>query len=315
MWKVVRRAGSLCMVSTLLLFCMLIGQSQSAFARIHTYNALMHHTLRSSHTYWTLARMIHARALDATGKATPVYQTVGQHPAKSDAVEVPPDSYNTLPYAAEGRVFFTDPQTQIDYACSGTAVTSTNKSVVDTAGHCVMQGGSGSNYYTNWMFCPQRLEGNCPLGQWNAEQLFTSTQWATSGSASRDFGFAVVGQNQQGQALDDVVKPVSLVTNLSDTETFTALGYPAQAPFDGEHMYSCDSPTTTVDIRQGKPRPIGIACNMNEGSSGGGWLVQLNGTWFLNGNTSYSYASVPDTLFSPYYDSYVKTIFNQAENS
>ncbi len=260
---------------------------------------------------WTTERMHHAvPAEQILGKAPDL--KLRERAIVPSALPVPPGAYNSLPYSAEGKVFFTDPQTGLDYLCSGTALISQNRSVVDTAGHCVIEGGSGDNFYTNWIFCPQYLNGNCPRGQWSARELITSTQWADNGTLSRDIGFAIVGAHN-GQRLTDAVRSVNIITGLSRNQTFTALGYPAMPPFDGEHMQSCRSGTVTTDSSQGSPATTGIDCNMNGGSSGGGWLIRRNNTWYLNGHVSYRYSTLPDVLFSPYYDSFVRNIYNQAQ--
>src|SRR4051812_8139550 len=57
-----------------------------------------------------------------------------------------------------GRVFFTFQGRKA--SCSGDAVTSTNKSVVVTAGHCVKFEGS---WHTDWIFVPGYDNGNAPF--------------------------------------------------------------------------------------------------------------------------------------------------------
>ena len=71
-----------------------------------------------------------------------------------------PATYNP----AHGKVFFTD--SGVNYVCSGTALTSGNKSVVWTAGHCVNEGPGA--YYTNWAFVPAYKDGARPYGTWAA---------------------------------------------------------------------------------------------------------------------------------------------------
>lgn len=264
-----------------------------------------------SKQYWTSDRMKDASPIEQTyprnGKDVRK-QLDRLSSATPRATQVPPASYATFPYSVIGKVFFTDPQSGTDYVCSGTALQSANKSVVDTAGHCVMEGGSGNNFYTNWMFCPQRLEGNCPKGMWHAIRLYASTDWAQNNALGRDLGLAVVGKNND-KALTDVVGGVNIRTSISAQQQFTALGYPAAEPFDGEHMQQCSSQTIRRDTMQ-DPDAVGIACNMTGGSSGGGWLIRSGNTWYLNGHTSYGINFLPNVLFSPYYDNVVQNMYN-----
>jgi hypothetical protein len=325
----IRRAQCLILPGWLLftlLVVTVIDQDQSAYAaqtnRQQSDIAMIHHVItggtEQAPDYWTDERMKNAYPIDTdhaqTQSNTLKSQVVGNASGlySGQAQRVAASNYNKFPYSAEGKVFFTDGQTGNDYVCSGTAVISANKSVVDTAGHCVIEGGSQTNYYTNWMFCPQRLNGQCPKGQWFARELYASPEWASNMTISRDIGFAVV-EKHGNKALDDVVQPVQIATNLPYGQTYKALGYPEKAPFDGEHMDSCQSMTVNTDSKQGTPKTVAIACTLTGGASGGGWLVQSNNSWYLNGHTSYGYDDLPGVLFSPHYDSYVRSIYNKAQ--
>jgi V8-like Glu-specific endopeptidase len=264
--------------------------------------------------YWSLDRMQRAQPVNTLVNRARDRARASRTRINAAAMNVPAGLYSSSPYAALGKVFFTDPQSGTDYVCSGTAVNSANRSVVDTAGHCIIEGGSGNNFYRNWMFCPQRMQGNCPKGEWFARDFYTSQQWANNGTLARDIGYVVV-ERHGGQALGDVVPSISLATDLPRNQQYRALGYPAASPFDGEHMYGCDSATTSTDSSQGSPNTVGISCDMTGGSSGGGWLIKRDNTWYLNGHVDYGYDDMPNVLFSPYYDSFVRGIFNRAQNA
>src|SRR5439155_15822696 len=68
-----------------------------------------------------------------------------------------------------GRVFFLFNGAKA--SCSGDAVTSGNKSVVITAGHCVKYQGT---WHTNWVFVPGYNNGNAPYGEWPAKATLTT---------------------------------------------------------------------------------------------------------------------------------------------
>ncbi len=68
------------------------------------------------------------------------------------------------PFRSHGKVFLTvsGGTAPGDYICSGTALSSNNRSVVWTAGHCVFDD-LGGGYATNFTFVPAYLDGAAPL--------------------------------------------------------------------------------------------------------------------------------------------------------
>src|SRR5689334_7845843 len=134
----------------------------------------------STFAYWTAARMKAARSADnliVKEVVHPAEQVIsGATPAILDPVHPMTDAGRTtttsqtqaqaspvpspyvFPYSTVGKIFFTDPQTNTDYVCSGTAVASSNGSTIDTAGHCVANGGK-NYFYTHWAFCAQYYNG------------------------------------------------------------------------------------------------------------------------------------------------------------
>ena len=79
---------------------------------------------------------------------------------------------------------------------------------------------------------------------------------------------------------------------------YQAIGYPAEAPFNGLREYDCSSGYQGSDRSLGDPAPISMRCDMTGGSSGGGWL-DAGGR--LVSLTSYGYSSQPNTLYGPYF--------------
>ena len=100
--------------------------------------------------YWTAKRMREAK---------PVARAKGA--GRGGKTSYPFTRYEASPYPAmHGKVFFTD--SGVNYVCSGTALTSNNKSVVWTAAHCVNEG--LGQYFTNWAFVPAYRDGARPYG-------------------------------------------------------------------------------------------------------------------------------------------------------
>jgi V8-like Glu-specific endopeptidase len=225
---------------------------------------------------------------------------------------LPTADYRTFPYSTIGRVFFTDPTTNQNYACSGTALTSENESVVWTAGHCVHGGGAGEVFYTNWAFIPSYVDHTRPVGTWPALVTMAPAQWISSGNLRYDMAAAVVG-TLGGHRLTEVTGGRGIQWNLSNTQTFTPYGYPAAAPFTGERILYCTSDLLSTGNPGGSgPPTLGIGCDMTEGSSGGGWIV---GDQFVNSNVSYGIEGKPNVFYGPYFGDAAATLYQSAATS
>ena len=281
--------------------------------------------------YWTPERMKSAHPADellahvnfsqgpvekgGSGVGAPAIPQGQQIGAVPYATVVPHSYYSHFPYSTVGKIFFTDPKTGLDYVCSGDAVSSKNKSVVDTAGHCVIQGGSGNDWFINWEFCPQYYYGSIPHGCWLARKFFSTTGWTSSNSFEDDFGDVAVSPNSHGYIVN-VVGGAGWAYGLSTNQTFTALGYPAASPFNGALMYQCGPtlPSKSFSFDDGKA--IAIPCTMTEGCSGGPWMISSNGAFgYVNGHNDFRPTSDPGHMYSPYYDSGWFTVFNTAQNA
>jgi hypothetical protein len=247
--------------------------------------------------YWTTQRM---------ENAIPVEQTRGGGNAKRAAVPWTsyeyPGAYTTFPASTHGKVFFT--LNGFNYVCSGTAVNSSNRSVVWTAGHCVNEGPGA--FATNWAFVPAYRDGSRPFGTWTARALITSSAWAGQGNISYDVAGAVMNTNG-GSALTDVVGGRGIAFNYNRNQYYTSFGYPAAPPFTGQRLWVCESQLQTSDPTT-SPQTMGIGCNMTGGSSGGGWIV--GGA--VHSVNSYGYGNQPNVMYGPYQGSVAQSVFNAA---
>lgn len=347
------RYGSI-VVLCLLSLCLALGSSvavqaaaphanpQSVQGKVVASQHISSTSSNAARSYWTSARMKAARSADVltktarhtrqaatTGKALshgPVLPQGQQRTApktqsasalRPSAYPLPPSYYSYFPYSTIGKVFFTDSRTGGNYVCSGTVVNSNNLSVVDTAGHCVVQGGSGGNWYTNWVFCPQYYYGSCPAGVWTARQLWSYSYWVNNGWLEEDYGAAVINANWWGTRIVNAVGGTGWAANYSRNQYFYAFGYPAAYPFDGNTLYYCPSPYNGNDYPSpGNAPALYITCNMTGGSSGGGWLISINGTFgYVNGHNDYKYTNDAQHMYSPYYGNDWYAVFNAAQNS
>ena len=103
--------------------------------------------------------------------------------------------------------------------------------------------------------------------------------WLALGANVRvDIGAATLVRDPAGRGIEDVVGARDIEFGRPDPSSVTAFGYPAeptlfQPLFDGERVYSCDSPITGSDNPPGPgPDTLQIECDMSGGSSGGGWV-------------------------------------------
>jgi len=205
-----------------------------------------------------------------------------------------------------GRVFFTYQGRQA--SCSGNAVTSANKSVVITAGHCVKLDGA---FHTNWAFVPAYNNGNAPYGTWTARVLRATPQWVATEDINYDIGAAVVNQ-LNGQSLTDVVGGQGVAFNQARGQNMYAFGWPAAAPYDGTRMIYCSGRVFNAFLSNG----IGMTCDMTGGSSGGPWFLQFSeatGTGIVNSVNSYKINFVPTWMFGPYFGADAQNLYNSAQ--
>lgn len=217
-----------------------------------------------------------------------------------------------LPARTWGKVFFTTPKG--DYVCSGTAVTSENKSVVWTAGHCASNPGARSFYSDRWIFVPGYDNGRSPFGRFAGKRFFTTRAWYRRGDSAFDLA-AVVVAPVKGKTLVDTVGGQGIAFNQTRTQEYVSGGYPADYPFDGRSLYVCDAPLGSND-RASSPPTIAIGCDMTGGSSGGGWLVNVqNGLGTLVSVNSYGYYTQPDAMYGPYQGNAAERLYNQASSS
>ncbi|GAB3954850.1 peptidase [Kribbella albertanoniae] len=208
--------------------------------------------------------------------------------------------------ATEGRVFFT--YTGRTASCSGTAVTSGNKSTVVTAGHCVKLDGA---FHTNWVFVPAYNAGATPYGTWTAKKTYATPQWVASEDINYDVGAAVVNP-LNGANLTDVVGGQGIAFNQARGQNMYAFGYPAAAPYDGSKLIYCSGKVFNAFISDG----LGMTCDMTGGSSGGGWFLQFSestGAGIVNSVNSYKINFIPTWMFGPYFGADAQNLYNTAQ--
>ncbi len=232
----------------------------------------------------------------------------------------------TFPYRAVGKLFFTIPYVGI-FVCSGSVVSAVNRSVVWTAGHCVVTpagtfpGQAEPLQHTNFLFIPafhrNHLSGHMdnPFGAWTAHASVTLNLWSVAGLSEYDYAALVMARGgKRGRAL--IAKKtgfLGFLTNFPRFQHWHVSGYPAgpQSPpspgpiFDGGHQEICTALLGALDQPSGipgvDPPTNGIGCDQTGGASGGPWLLDFSGSPgfnnLVNSNNSYRYVCItPECL-------------------
>jgi V8-like Glu-specific endopeptidase len=218
------------------------------------------------------------------------------------------DKYTQYPHKTIGKIFFTKASDGNDYVCSGSAVNSTNKRLIVTAGHCVSDG--NGKFHKNVIFVPAYNPNNPkssqrePYGRWSSCYLSTRTAWHTKEDLGQDIGM-IKACDKGSSRLHNTVGYLGYKANVSRNQLWQSLGYPQAAPFDGRKLAYCRALYATSDSRK-SPATNGIGCNMTGGSSGGPWIVEYTpgktgAVNYINGLNSYGYNKQPNVMYSPYF--------------
>jgi len=192
------------------------------------------------------------------------------------------------------------------YSCSGTALNTPSRSIVLTAGHCVIEGGSEGRRIS---FVPAYDHGARPFGTFEVKSVYVTPQWRRSENPDFDLAALRVEPNELG-ALTDVVGARGYASSRSRLSAFEIFGYPA-AVLRGEELRSCRAHGLGLDLltdRFGGPPTMPASCDMAAGSSGGAWLLEGQ---FVAGVTSYSYQGRPTQLFTPYFGPQIASFLRQ----
>ena len=279
--------------------------------------------------YWTESRMENAkdgallirdrdeqaaRGSVARGEPTVLKGTV----ARGKKPKPDPNAFGGGYYTGGGKVVQTTGKVFFslggsDYVCSGSSTVAANRSLVQTAGHCLNEG--PGSFATNFTFVPGYDDGNAPFGEFAASNLWTSSEWADQGNIDYDVGYAVVG-TAGGSTLTDAVGAQGVGFNLARNATMYAFGYPAAAPYDGSDIAWCNGPVAADSW--GGTSAQGMVCDMTGGSSGGPWFINYSestGIGTLNSVNSFKYNGGPlaDRMFGPYFGSVVQGVYDDAQ--
>ncbi|GAA3038824.1 hypothetical protein [Streptosporangium longisporum] len=204
-----------------------------------------------------------------------------------------------------GRVFLTIGGS--DFVCSASSVRSANRDLVVTAGHCVKDGAGA--WADNWTFVPGYAQGRRPYGQYTARRMFVAGPWSRKGDDSHDIGMVAVGTSG-GRHLGDVVGGQNIAFGTPRGRSTSGFGFPADTPYDGEHLVYCAGPLR--DDPNGQTTGQGMRCDMTAGSSGGPWLAGFDastGRGTIVSVSSFKYSDDRRTMYGPYFGGSARDLY------
>jgi V8-like Glu-specific endopeptidase len=266
--------------------------------------------------YWTRERMREARPVEelfpAGARADRGAAPLPARPEERRPLHHRVRHIERFPARTNGVSFFhLDLPNPGDFQCSATAVKSPNRSLVLTAGHCVFDSLATGGFATKWVFVPAYNHGGAPFGRWPATSLAKTDGWQSpsSGDFRYDVGFATVAERRK-RSLEGRIGARPIAFNQRRKQKYEIFGYPALPPprqFDGKHLFRCDSRYRGADRGAPDPKPLGVSCDMHEGSSGGAWVIHHKS---VAGLTSYGRSGQPDRLYGPYFGGVVKSLYD-----
>lgn len=202
------------------------------------------------------------------------------------------------PLSAHGRIFFQKTGSDALYSCSGTVVRSRKRNLIFTAGHCVYDLGV-ADFNQRITFVPAYREGQAPLGQFPAILRLATSGWISGAGTGHDVGAITVAETLQDRLGG---RPVDFDFQARQGSRLSIFGYPAlpSPPYDGESPIVCDAAIVTGFNTGTPPSVAATPCDMQQGSSGGGWIDEAG---YLVSVVSHGYCdSEPKTcgiIFGP----------------
>ncbi len=207
-------------------------------------------------------------------------------------------NWKKYPHTAMGRLFFRVPG-EGTASCSGSVAVGRS---IWTAGHCVYTTGRG--WHTNMIFVPAYRNGNAPYGKFKVSDSATFKGWMSGGrnAFAYDIGMVVV-KNRSGKKISKWVGSLGAAFNQSRKQLFHSFGYPGNVS-KGRYLVACKGRTSAIK-RSYNPDVFGMGCVMEQGSSGGPWLLKykINKAGkvnYINGVVSHGRPG-SEEFFSPYF--------------
>lgn len=211
-----------------------------------------------------------------------------------------------------GRVFWTVRTSS--YSCSASVITSKSTDLIATAAHCVYDTDSKTWYNNNnWVFIPAYSNGYKPYGTWPARRFMLRTSWMTGNDYNADVAFVAL-QTVSQRHIQAVVGSQGISFNAARLAYTYSFGYPANLD-NGEYLKSCAGNVSRSSYTQNQYAGQALPCTMGHGCSGGPWLqnfVESTGIGFVTAVNSFMIANVPNVMNGPYFDSNIKSLYDNS---
>jgi hypothetical protein len=263
-----------------------------------------------------------------TGKAASTAAVAGPFANTSalEGTEVTAAESNLPPNSANGKLVGTF-ETEIGnnqvlvkkYVCSAAVVNSPAGNVIVSAGHCGIDPETGIKTSEKLIFIPGYRNNSDPFGKWSVEYLITPEAWKSTAlpgvraNEGSDLAFFRLKKNKQEESVQQAVGALGINFDQACNQSYTQFGYPAEAPYTGELLYSRTSPYAGADSASGfVPVPMKIGTDFTRGASGGPWTVGAGAAQTVLSVTAYGYESQPGYLYGPYFGEAAKAAYNIA---
>ncbi len=201
----------------------------------------------------------------------------------------------------------TNPSSHLEYgeSCSGSVIA---RGLILTAGHCVFSNQHDGtphsgfvNYYdlTTYTVVPDNTLINgvnsAPYGGWSVKNMWTTSDYASSGGVGGDWGIIEVNPNAQGQYPGDVVGNLVATWNQPTIDQLYSTGYPASFGFalaqygGGALQYFCDDVWSEKEDHESSAEfgtyyaMLIKPCEETGGASGGPVLTDTSTGWTVIG--------------------------------
>jgi V8-like Glu-specific endopeptidase len=233
--------------------------------------------------YWTPARMREAVPVEELGR--PPKRRQAAPAASASSTIVPPGL--TPPYTASGRIF--GRADGYPFYCSGVAVNTPSRTIVLTAGHCLVDVEEGRKVFTNYLeFVPAFEARYQPYGKFVMEEAFVTKAWLQRQNINYDIAAVVTRPNDSGENVADAVGGgADVASNRPRDQVYRIFGYPG---FNQQRMRRCTghlvghNPESRVFTGLAQTE---VSCDLGRGASGGPWFIEgPNGEPLLDGLTS-----------------------------
>jgi len=212
---------------------------------------------------------------------------------------------SSYPFKTMGRLFFQTASGELR-ACSGSVISG---NIVITAGHCVAGDGL---WHTGFVFIPGYSQGLAPFGQWFGERSAVPSGWLISHDVSLDVGMIRMAPRED-QSLVGVVGALGFTWNqVLEAMSWTQYAYPGLEPYDGQRLVLARSGFGHL-VAWTRGLTMGAGSHMTAGASGGAWVQGVLppdypvGS-YVNGVVSHTFADCDQTVYSPFFGSWVKSL-------